>query len=46
MYHHLAQMRQVWPDQLQAGTLVRFSVGLEAVTDLQADLQQALKNFA
>ncbi|MFZ4623231.1 MAG: PLP-dependent transferase [Rhodoferax sp.] len=46
MPYALAQMRQVWPDQLQAGTLVRFSVGLEAVTDLQADLQQALKNFA
>ena len=28
-----------WPHK---GTLVRFSVGLEAVEDLQADLEQAL----
>jgi cystathionine beta-lyase len=28
-----------WPHK---GTLVRFSVGLEAVQDLQADLEQAL----
>ena len=28
-----------WP---QRGVLVRFSIGLEAVADLQADLEQAL----
>jgi len=33
-------MRQKWPHK---GTLVRFSVGLEAVEDLQADLAQALQ---
>jgi cystathionine beta-lyase len=37
-------MRQhVWP---YAGGLVRFSVGLESVTDLQADLTQALAKIA
>ncbi|MEI8324343.1 MAG: cystathionine beta-lyase, partial [Betaproteobacteria bacterium] len=38
----LATMRQTWPAHLARGTLVRFSVGLESVSDLQADLQQAL----
>ena len=38
----LAPMRQVWPAHLVPGTLVRFSTGLEAVEDLQADLAQAL----
>ena len=37
--YDLAAMRQAAP---YAGTLVRFSIGLEAVEDLQADLQQAL----
>lgn len=37
--YDLATMRQPVP---YAGTLVRFSVGLEAVEDLQADLAQAL----
>jgi len=32
-----------WPHK---GTLVRFSVGLEAVSDLQADLAQALDGMA
>ena len=45
MPYELATMRPVWPTYLQQGTLVRFSVGLEAVTDLQADLQQALKQL-
>jgi cystathionine beta-lyase len=36
-------MRQGPSQHLQAGTLVRFSVGLEAVQDLQADLQRALQ---
>ena len=31
-----------WPTHLKPGTLVRFSVGLEHVADLQADLAQAL----
>ncbi len=34
---------QTWP---HAGGLVRFSVGLESVTDLQADLTQALRKLA
>jgi len=37
--YHMASLRQRW---LKAGVLVRFSVGLEAVADLQADLAQAL----
>ena len=32
-----------WPQHLVPGTLVRFSVGLEDVGDLQADLTQALQ---
>ncbi|HMN21443.1 MAG TPA: PLP-dependent transferase [Ottowia sp.] len=31
-----------WPPHVARGTLVRFSTGLEAVADLQADLAQAL----
>lgn len=38
----LAEMRQQWPAGVARGTLVRFSVGLESVSDLQADLAQAL----
>jgi cystathionine beta-lyase len=41
--YDLASMRQGPSQHLQAGTLVRFSVGLEAVQDLQADLQRALQ---
>ncbi len=37
-YHVSAMRTQPWP---HAGGLVRFAVGLEAVSDLQADLQQA-----
>ncbi len=40
--YELAGMRQGWPAHLARGTLVRFSTGLEAVEDLQADLAQAL----
>jgi len=40
--YDLATMRQRWPAGLQPGTLVRFSVGLEAPADLRADLEQAL----
>ncbi len=39
----LAGMRQGWPTHLARGTLVRFSTGLEAAEDLQADLAQALQ---
>ena len=46
MPYVLATMRSGWPSHLRPGTLVRFSVGLEAVTDLQLDLQQALKALA
>ncbi|MGY8904031.1 MAG: PLP-dependent transferase [Burkholderiales bacterium] len=40
--YDLTSMRQCWPTGLQRGTVVRFSVGLEAVDDLRADLEQAL----
>lgn len=43
MPYELATMRSSWPKHLQPGTLVRFSVGLETVADLQADLEQALQ---
>ena len=46
MPYNLAAMRPTWPTHLQSGILVRFSVGLEALTDLQADLQQALQVLA
>ncbi len=41
--YDLASMRSSWPKHLQPGTLVRFSVGLETVAELQADLEQALR---
>lgn len=44
--YDLSSMRSGWPTQLKAGTLVRFSIGLEAVADLQADLAQALQKLA
>ena len=40
--YDLASMRSSWPSGLARGTLVRFSIGLEDVADLQADLAQAL----
>ncbi|MFZ2738028.1 MAG: PLP-dependent transferase [Burkholderiaceae bacterium] len=40
--YDLQTMRGEWPAQLAQGHLVRFSVGLESVNDLQADLAQAL----
>ena len=40
--YDLAAMRPAWPAHLARGTVVRFSVGLEAVADLQADLRQAI----
>jgi cystathionine beta-lyase len=44
--YELANMRQIWPTYLAHGTLVRFSIGLEAVADLQADLAQALEGLS
>ncbi len=43
--YELKSMRNGWPAHLKQGTLVRFSVGLEAVADLQADLEQALQSL-
>jgi cystathionine beta-lyase len=43
MPYELESMRKEWPAHLQHGTLVRFSVGLEDVADLQADLARALQ---
>jgi cystathionine beta-lyase len=40
--YELAAMRE--PAQRLPGHLVRFSMGLEAVADLQADLLQALES--
>jgi cysteine-S-conjugate beta-lyase len=40
--YDLAAMRAQWPAHIAKGTLVRFSVGLEAVPDLQEDMAQAL----
>ena len=44
--YDLAGMRQSRPAHLAPGTLVRFSIGLEAAEDLQADLEQALAVLA
>ncbi|MFN7445476.1 MAG: PLP-dependent transferase, partial [Curvibacter sp.] len=44
--YDLATMRERWPVALARGTLVRFSTGLEAVEDLQADLARALAVLA
>jgi len=40
--YDIGAMRQSWPAHLKPGTLVRFSMGLESVQELQQDLQQAL----
>ncbi|QTN28651.1 PLP-dependent transferase [Rhodoferax sp. AJA081-3] len=40
--YDLDSMRSGWPSHLLPGTLVRFSVGLEDVADLQTDITQAL----
>lgn len=40
--YELASMRQSWPAHLARGTLIRFSIGLEHVEDLRADLAQAM----
>ncbi|MEY4099922.1 MAG: hypothetical protein RL300_1093 [Pseudomonadota bacterium] len=44
--YQLETMRNGWPGHLQPGILVRFSIGLEAAADLQADLSQALQHCA
>lgn len=41
--YELATMRKTWPAHLARGTVIRFSIGLEDVADLRADLQQALR---
>ena len=41
--YDIRAMRQTWPAHLRPGTLVRFSLGLEALQALQDDLQQALE---
>jgi cysteine-S-conjugate beta-lyase len=41
--YDLSAMRPSWPAGVAQGCLVRFCVGLEDVTDLQADLAQALR---
>ncbi|MCW8198744.1 cystathionine beta-lyase [Verminephrobacter aporrectodeae subsp. tuberculatae] len=41
--YHIASMRSRCVAHLKQGTLVRFSIGLEAVQDLQQDLQQAME---
>ena len=40
--YSLAAIRPNWPPHLARGIIVRFSIGLEDVADLQADLAQAL----
>ncbi|MFT4243290.1 MAG: PLP-dependent transferase [Acidovorax sp.] len=42
--YDLASMRSRPAAHLKPGTLVRFSIGLEAVEDLRCDLQQALEH--
>jgi cystathionine beta-lyase len=41
--YELNAMRAAWPTYLEKGTLVRFSVGLEDMLDLQQDIGQALR---
>jgi cysteine-S-conjugate beta-lyase len=41
--YDIAAMRPGWPAHLARGTLVRFSIGLESLTDLKNDLQQAME---
>jgi cystathionine beta-lyase len=41
--YELPNMRSMATEHLRAGTVVRFSVGLEAVQDLRQDLQQAME---
>ena len=41
--YNLRSMRERWPAEIAQGAVVRFAVGLEAVSDLQADIAQALQ---
>ncbi len=41
--YNLSTMRSSWPKHLRQGYVVRFSIGLEATDDLQADLAQAVR---
>jgi len=41
--YDLIAMRGAWPAHLARGTVVRFSLGLESVADLQADLASAME---
>jgi cysteine-S-conjugate beta-lyase len=43
--YNLKAMRPEWPAGVARGTLVRFCIGLEDVTDLQSDLMQALQTL-
>ncbi len=43
--YKLEAIRPEWPAGVARGTLVRFCIGLEAVTDLQQDLEQALQTL-
>jgi cystathionine beta-lyase len=43
--YKLETMRPEWPAGVARGCLVRFCIGLEAVTDLQQDLAQALQKL-
>jgi cystathionine beta-lyase len=43
--YDLTHMRTQWPAHLARGTLVRFSIGLEATQDLQDDIAQALRTL-
>jgi cysteine-S-conjugate beta-lyase len=44
--YNLAAIRPGWPAHIAKGRIVRFSIGLEDVADLQADLAQALAAIA
>ncbi len=43
--YDLTHMRTQWPAHIARGTLVRFSIGLEAAQDLQDDIAQALRSL-
>ena len=44
--YKLTAIRPGWPAHIARGSIVRFSIGLEAVADLTADLAQALATLA
>ena len=43
MPYALEEMRTTAPALIQPGTVVRFSIGFEALADLQADVLQAMQ---